>query len=170
MLKSTFSETICESHTYYPGLGDFTLPHTYKYFDWYYPKCELHSKKWVVDNVDSNWNILDVGANVGVYSILFAKLASEGQVFALEPTTTIRLLEKNLKHHKLNNVSIYNIGLSDKSARVEENIFKIWGKPSESSVYEMKRLDEFVNSLNLKRLDLIKIGNPSFSSSYFREI
>jgi len=161
-VHTTIDEEICESYTHYPDLGDFVLPNAYKFFDWYYPNCEMNSKKWVVDNVEAHWNILDVGANVGVYSILFGKLANRGKVFALEPTSTFELLQKNLIHHKLTNVVPLNVGLSNKTALGEEDIFRLWGKPSEHSVYELWTLDDFATKHSLTEIDFIKIDTDGY--------
>ena len=42
----------------------------------YYPECELQTKRWFVENVQSDWVMFDVGANIGYYSILFSQLAA----------------------------------------------------------------------------------------------
>ena len=60
-------EKLSSSKTHFPGLGEFDLPFSYKYFDSYYPQCELNSKRWVFENVQDSWKIIDVGANVGIY-------------------------------------------------------------------------------------------------------
>ena len=40
---------------------------------------------------------LDVGANVGYYSILFGQLAPKGRVLSFEPTSTAKMLRENLQ-------------------------------------------------------------------------
>jgi len=155
-------EKICSSKTHFPGLGEFELPFSYKYFDWYYPRCELNSKRWVFENIQDSWTIIDVGANVGIYSILFGSLAKNGQVFSLEPTETIELLKKNLNHHSLSNVKAFQLGLSDTTGSISENIYKMWGKPPIAATYSISTLDDFVETLDLSELNLLKIDTDGF--------
>lgn len=155
-------EKICASKTRYPGLGTFELPFTYAYFDWYYLDCELNSKRWVFENVQDSWTVIDVGANVGVYSILFGHIAKNGRVFSLEPTETFDLLQQNLARHNLTNVKGFQLGLSDQTGSFPEKVYRIWGKPSESATYSLSTLDDFVQGLDLESLDLIKIDTDGF--------
>jgi FkbM family methyltransferase len=155
-------EELSSSKTYFPGLGEFDLPFSYKYFDWYYPQCELNSKRWVFENVQDSWKIIDVGANVGVYSILFGTIAKNGQVFSLEPTETFELLQQNVKYHSLSNVKEYQLGLSDTTGSISENIYKMWGKPPVAATFSISTLDDFVETLNLEELNLIKIDTDGF--------
>jgi FkbM family methyltransferase len=155
-------EKLCASKTHFPGLGEFDLPFAYKYFDWYYPHCELNSKRWVFENVEDSWTVIDVGANVGVYSILFGSIAKNGQVFSLEPTETFDLLQQNLRYHSLTNVKEFKLGLSDATGSFSENIYKMWGKPPVAATYSISTLDDFVEKLNLDELNLIKIDTDGF--------
>lgn len=155
-------EKLCASKTHFPGLGEFELPFAYKYFDWYYPQCELNSKRWVFENVEDSWTVIDVGANVGVYSILFGSIAKNGQVFSLEPTETFDLLQQNLRYHSLTNVKVSKLGLSETTGSFSENIYKMWGKPPVVATYSISTLDEFVEKLNLDELNLIKIDTDGF--------
>lgn len=79
-----------------PGRPAIELVAYYEEFRDYYPQCELETKRWFVENVQPDWWILDIGANVGYYTILFAQLASRGRVLAFEPTTTASMLRRNL--------------------------------------------------------------------------
>jgi FkbM family methyltransferase len=63
--------------------------------------------------------VLDVGANIGFYSILFSKLVGKnGKVYAYEPEAENFLhLKKNCKD--LLNLSINNVAVSDKSGKIK---------------------------------------------------
>jgi len=63
-----------------PGGQPIELIEYYKEFIDYYPKCELATKQWFVQNVEKNWVILDCGANIGYFSILFSRLAYTGHM------------------------------------------------------------------------------------------
>lgn len=155
-------ERLSPSSTLYPGIGIVDFPKTYEFFNWYYPNCELNSKKWVFDHVRDDWNILDIGANVGIYSVLFGKLARNGKVYALEPTNTFDLLNSNINFHGLTNIDTFQVGLGSQAGFVEEKIFKIWGKPAERSRFAMNTLDEFIFEKGIQQLDFIKVDTDGF--------
>ena len=60
--------------------------------------------------------IIDVGANVGVFTILFSKyVGSGGKVIAIEPSKeNFKLLKENMSSNSINNSYIKDIGCSDK--------------------------------------------------------
>ena len=56
----------------------------------------------------------DVGANVGIYSVLFGKKFPAGKVIAFEPNISLHvLLSQNLDLNNVNNVRIENFALSN---------------------------------------------------------
>ena len=62
---------------------------------------------------DKCYNIVDIGAQSGLYS-LYAKYLPKSQFFSFEPfRTTFNLLNDNLQLNNILNVNTYNIGLSD---------------------------------------------------------
>ena len=65
---------------------------------------------------------IDVGANIGVTSILFGQLGS--RVIGFEPSpTTFRFLQRNVERSRLNNIEIVNAGLG---AEVLETELMFW--------------------------------------------
>ena len=52
-----------------------------------YLECELQTKRWFVENMRRDWVCFDVGANIGYYSILFSRLAPEGEFMPSSPRT-----------------------------------------------------------------------------------
>jgi FkbM family methyltransferase len=81
-----------------------------------YPSMELFSSMIKRGDI-----ILDVGANTGLYSVFYSKLAGEtGKVFAFEPDAeTYKILLKNLKLNNCTNVVPFNYALSDKECIIE---------------------------------------------------
>jgi len=63
------------------------------YFDGYYEGSEWRVLKKLIT---PSMCIFDIGANIGSWSLLFSKLAQEGTVYAIEPSTWFELLEKNI--------------------------------------------------------------------------
>lgn len=153
---------LTRSFTRIPGMKDIDLPYAYEYFAWYYPNAEMQSKKWVVDNVKDNWGIIDVGANIGYYSILFSKLAASGLVYAIEPTDTFDLLTKNLDFNSCNNVKTFNVGIASTTEVDTKQIYKLWGEPSELVETTYYTLDDFVEAFSVKKVDLLKIDTDGY--------
>ena len=145
-----------------PGMDPVDLVAFYEGFTWYYPKCELRTKRWFVENVQSDWVCVDAGANVGYYAILLSRLARQGKVFAFEPTDTYDLLLENLRHSSITNCEALRLALGKTSGLIEERIFKLWGRPAEKSEFNFVSLDHFVQERRLARLDCIKIDVDSF--------
>ena len=66
-------------------------------------------------------NILDVGANIGWYTVRFAKRNPQAQIYAFEPLPlSYKFLERNVVFNDVgDNVTCYNYGLSDASGSFE---------------------------------------------------
>lgn len=73
---------------------------------------ELKVVKWLVKPGDT---VVDVGANVGWYTIYLSRLVGErGKVTSLEPIPeTFALLSTCVKAHRLTNVELFNVGASE---------------------------------------------------------
>jgi FkbM family methyltransferase len=148
-------------HTLIPENDPIELIAYYPEFADYYPACELQTKRWFVENVGRDWIIFDIGANIGYYSILFARLAPKGSVYAFEPTSTIDLLRKNLAWHRVENVKTHEVALGAASGHIEEYLSHL-GQPAERMHYEFATVDDMMARLDLQRLDCVKIDVDSF--------
>jgi FkbM family methyltransferase len=109
---------------------------------------------------------IDVGAHIGRYSFVLAKLFPNAKVIAIEPNPeAYQALIKGIKANGLRNVTALNIALSDFdgvahlyikrgtaiSSLVEgDNSFKIIDVPA-------KRLDTVMEELGINKVDIIKI-------------
>ncbi|HEY9113716.1 MAG TPA: FkbM family methyltransferase [Bacteroidales bacterium] len=122
---------------------------------------------------------IDIGANIGYYSILAAKSNNKIQIYAFEPAFgPFHYLDKNIKLNKLNNrVNYFQLALSDKSGVVDFYEFynpkykkvkyNLGGTSSlntdsqnkllTKTTIEALTLDEFVSKNEIKVVDLIKI-------------
>ncbi len=59
--------------------------------------------------------VVDIGAQIGCFSIYAAQLAKDGTVYAYEPHPgNFELLKKNKKLNKIKNLRIFNTGVSNK--------------------------------------------------------
>jgi len=85
---------------------------------------EKESLNYFFNLIDKNKkvNIIDIGANVGLYS-LYAKHLPNSQFYSYEPFKfTYNLLNDNIKLNNITNIETYNIGLSDKKGKKILNV------------------------------------------------
>ena len=117
--------------------------------------------------------ILDDGANVGIYSLLFSRLVgSKGKVYAFEPTPpTFAQLEKNLLASGAKNVTAYSFALGCDPGQATIHLPNgvsghaalephgdAWGEgPVEPYEVEVRRLDDWADEKGLDRLDFVKL-------------
>lgn len=151
-----------------PGAAPMELTDWYEGFADIYPHSELESKRWCARHVGPDWTIIDVGANVGCYSILFSRLAHAGRVYAFEPTSTCAMLQNNLAHNGIQNCVVVKNALGQCNGIKEDAIFRIWGNEAEIMPYNFITLDAFVKENNIERIDLIKIDVDSFELEVVR--
>lgn len=114
---------------------------------------------------------LDVGANIGWYTTLFAKLCGiTGQVHAFEPVPqTFAVLERNIAlNEKLQNIVVNNFGLSNIEQETKIHLFpdlpnghaSLAAKPDERSETVsvlLKTLDSYLAVQNIKQVDFVKV-------------
>lgn len=145
-----------------PGQPPIELFEYYEEFKNYYPFCEMQTKRWFVQTAEPDWCILDVGANIGYFSILFSRLTPSGQVIAFEPTKTIEKLKTNLARHAVSNIEVEPIAIGNQTGRREDAIFRVWGEDAEKEFYEFETLDHYAERRQLSRVDCVKIDTDSF--------
>lgn len=110
--------------------------------------------------IPKNATIIDIGANVGAFSIFAMTRFEEPQIYAFEPVAPIfKLLEKNVSMYE-GDVKIFNVGLSDKE---ESAVFDFYpnattlsGRHSEG--YEIQNeVEQFVSHNQKKGEQLSEI-------------
>jgi len=113
---------------------------------------------------------IDVGANLGKYTVLMAKkLGSKGKVIGIEPEEhTVKLLKRNVEINNLKNVFVIEKACSNKNGKstlyLEDTIYsgglhslKKYGHHIKEKIIDVEKLDSVVSKLQFKRVDLIKI-------------
>jgi FkbM family methyltransferase len=75
--------------------------------------------RFAKDRIRSGSTVLDVGAHVGEWTLLFSELVGEsGRVISFEPDPVARAsLEKNLEMNGISNVQVEEKGVSDKAGK-----------------------------------------------------
>jgi FkbM family methyltransferase len=127
---------------------------------------------WLARVLKPGMTLLDVGANLGLYTLFAARrVSTTGRVVAIEPSRReMDLLRRNVEQNVLSNVSLQSLALSDQSAEVEllvaaashagHNTLGAFGYNTRLEHREKVtacRLDDLVESAKLERLDIIKM-------------
>ena len=81
-------------------------------------KRELEHKKMLEDIIKPGMTVLDIGANIGYYSLMMLKLIGEkGKLIVVEPSpSNIEILKKNLILNKFNDIEVHNSAISDENS------------------------------------------------------
>ena len=117
--------------------------------------------------------IMDIGAHVGAYTLLFASLATNGRVIAVEPSPeTFTRLEENVKrNHLAHRVQVVNMALAKEAGFLD---FEAQGCSTGNRVSSVDRpgaetvrircttLDELAAELEIARCDFMKIDVEGF--------
>ena len=131
--------------------GNFTLefPNFYACDLGWYSHAEMQTKKFYLDTVQPTWNIIDAGAQIGMYSVLFSRL-TKGNVYSFEPTDTIDLLNKNLEYHKCDNVQTFQKAISDRTGKFQDKVYKILSQQViEDKEFDFIKIDDFIEQNNI---------------------
>lgn len=133
----------------------------YKYFE---PRETCFMKKII----QPHFICLDIGANVGYYSLLFASLAYKGKVYSFEPVPLgYHLLMANIEINNFENIEAYNVALGEKNGRRSFSVasdsafssFKDVGRKKIKKVIDVDvvPLDEFVRENKIEKIDILKM-------------
>lgn len=119
--------------------------------------------------------VLDIGANIGLFSILGSKyVTGNGVIYAIEPTTkTFEFLKKNLQINNIKNVEPFRKAFSNDKSFVSmvspesalkgnfgdsfNQIKSVTGSEFQLDIIETSLLDDFIKEQNITKIDLIKI-------------
>ncbi len=133
-------------------------------------KYEEYESELILRNINKNSVAVDVGANIGYYTLLLAKICKK--VYAFEPDKNcFEILVKNIKENKLINVVAMNKAVSDGEGKVKfivdkENLGNsriksqrdCFAKPRNDVFIETIKIDEIIK----EKVDLIKIDTQGW--------
>ena len=145
----------------------------------YLGTAEPQETRLVKQYLKPGMTFVDVGANVGYYTALAAKLVGPaGRVIAFEPSPyAFERLSAMVSANRLRQVTVINAGLSDKAGRL--NIYVGIGSHNHAptmvahenaSVHEVNvlTLDEEMDRLGIKRIDLMKVDVEGYEPKVLR--
>lgn len=119
----------------------------------------------VQKNVKKGDVVIDIGAHIGYYTLLFAKLAGEsGKVYAFEPSpANFALLKKNVKTNGYKNVVLEQKAVSNKAGKIrmylndlDRTLLSMFDLHGSKNSFETEAivLDEYMRG---RRVDFIKM-------------
>ncbi len=118
-------------------------------------------------------NMVDIGANIGLYSIISAKaVGPQGSIVAIEPSAeNCSFIHKSLEVNEFSNVTVYQKALSDQNG--ELTLFLCGSNNADHRIYDAKdgstsagrkgvivetvRLDDLLGPALRSKIDLIKL-------------
>jgi len=137
---------------------------------WFGDGFEFKTIAQIKKNVKKGDIVFDIGANIGLYSILLSKLVGNtGTVYAFEPNPlTVKYLKKNLTLNNCHNVIVSQIALSDENGKIIlkktvgggdafNYIVKSQDADEEKEIIDAVRLDDFIITNKIDRLDFVKM-------------
>mgnify|MGYP001134072198 CR=1 FL=1 len=145
---------------------------------------EPFETKIFIENLKSNYNILDIGSHIGYYSLIGALYSEKGKVVSIEPEpNNFKILQQNILINEYRDKIIpFNCALSDKNGKQKFYIsynntaghtLKVNKIGSENNIIEKTievnciTLDELFSRLKLK-IDFIKIDAEGSELDIFR--
>lgn len=136
---------------------------------------EMGTKRYIKSYLKKDMIVLDVGANIGYFTLLFSRLTGpNGKVIAFEPSDyAFDLLQKNTSINDIKNVELIKKAVSNTSGKISFNEgpegFDVYSSTQEithpsaqkvkflSKNIEAITLDDFLSERGIKNVDLIKI-------------
>lgn len=116
----------------------------------FYRYLEPQTKNYYCEAVKSDWNIVDVGANIGMFTLLFSKL-TKGRVWAIEASEkNFNMLRENVSkaEFETDNVTLLRNYVSNHSGVDAGEIHFLWtGRGSvlrESGQFNFTTLDDLI--------------------------
>ena len=140
----------------------------------------LSVSKYITKN--NKIDIIDIGSNIGVHTLRFAKMYSQSKIYSIEPTNySFNKMMKNLQlNSKINNILPFQYFLSDKDYK-PENTYSSWNLSSNETRHAqhlgiqkstseaiVTSLDDFILKNNIKRKTLIKCDVDGNEMSVFK--
>ena len=135
---------------------------------------EPHLTTFLLRELRPDMNFLDVGANIGWFTLLAASRLTEGQVMAVEPNGyNVQLLNRSLIANQFHQVTVYPFAATDAAAILGLNSIGSNGRIAQSN--PAMRQQQFVQGLPLDQLlpsttkvDVLKIDIEGYEWIAFK--
>ena len=140
-----------------------------------------HVFKWLINyNFKFDGNIIDIGSNIGLYSLAYKIIFPKAKIISFEPVTDIfKILKKNISLNSsfTSDISIVNMAISDKKGSLNlgypyniknfdksnnryfanSGLISAQTKQNKPYLAESISIDEYVELNKISKIDFIKI-------------
>jgi FkbM family methyltransferase len=123
-------------------------------------------EKYIKECYKENTNMIDIGANIGTFSLMMSRYISSGSyIYSFEPVYH-NILNMNIKQNNLENkIKSFDIGLSNKSEKLQGG-FIDFSVESNYGFTQISNLEKATSDtkliINVETLDSFNIDNVSF--------
>lgn len=128
--------------------------------------------RFLLDVLQPGMTFLELGSNVGLFSIAAAKKLGAGSVYAVEPRSwAFQLLQENLRLNGLGNVAAFQVAIGNSAgeATLDETLPGDDGRSARGAEkIAMTTLDAFLETRGLKRVDVMKVDAEGAEFWVFR--
>ena len=135
-------------------------------------EVELVAKRKLFSLIKEGNNFIDIGAHIGQITLEAARIVGkEGKVFSFEPhPNTFAQFQQNVALNNFSNITECNFGLGDEVGKfyvevIDENnagMNRISKNNSSNIAVEVKTLDDYLLTTDIKSLDFIKVDVEGF--------
>lgn len=144
--------------------------------DVYFLQYEYWESRLLRRIVRPGWTVVDVGANIGYYTLLFARLVGRsGCVYSFEPqASTYAALSRNISLNEPGNVRAFRVALSDSVG--EAPLAETGERPhathiagigeASSEKVPLITLDSFLAAESARGLDLVKVDIEGYEMRF----
>jgi FkbM family methyltransferase len=131
-------------------------------------KYESYETELILRQLEVGDVVVDVGANIGYYTILLAdKIGKTGKVYAFEPDKiNFEILLKNIKENNLKNIEAINVAIGSKRGKLKlhkskDNFgdHKLYGSDKDIEKVKIIRLDDYLKNF---KIDLMKVDTQGW--------
>jgi FkbM family methyltransferase len=123
----------------------------------YLNKFEDNERNFIASIIESDSNIVNVGANIGLYTVFCAYKANNGQVYSFEPeNNNFKKLINNIELNNLTNVRTYNCALGSKIEKM--SLYRDSLNPKLDSHYTLLN-NNITNNNFLSTIDVITLDS-----------
>jgi FkbM family methyltransferase len=137
---------------------------------------EGQSHKHLFALVSNDNYILDIGSNIGFTVLSMAQLSRNGKVIGFEPDKlNYERCLHNIDQNIFKNIDLYNIGLGREELSIPMEIrteFNRGGNrvaiDGRGEIIQVKKLDDFFPSLNIPKIDVVKIDVEGYELNVLR--
>ena len=114
--------------------------------------------------INTNDTVIDIGAHIGLFSLLVSQLCKTGKILSFEPVSeNFDLLVSNLKLNRIENILPFNMAVSKNSGRLDlflnndQSAHSIFSKSSESINVESTSLQKIFEEHKISSCKILKL-------------